>query len=89
MIDYASKQYLKPTLLKRILHWLRRNYYTEISHEAWQRQARSDAIIATIESLDRRNLRERQDAAIQAMKGNRLLDGKAWSSYPTVLRKKS
>ena len=89
MIDYASKQYLKPTILKRILHWLRRNYYTELSHDAWERQARSDAIIATIESLDRRNLSERQDAAIQAMKGNRLLDGKPWSRSPTVLIKKS
>ena len=76
-------------MLKRILNWLRQNYYTEISHAAWERQARSDAIIATIDSLDRRNLSERQDAAIQAMMGKRLLDGKAWSHFPTVLRKKS
>ena len=99
MIDYAQKQYAtntpKPTLLKRILQWLRRHYYTEITHAAWEREwskdheSRADAIIKTIESLDKLSLSERQDAAIQAMMGKRLLDGKAWSSFPTVLRKKS
>lgn len=88
MIDYASKQYLKPTLLKRILQWLRQNYYTEISHDAWQRQDSAVEIIKTIESLDAKNLRKRQDAAKQAMQGNRLLDGKPWSRSPTVLVKK-
>ena len=106
MIDHASKQYLKPALKKYPIqllitkaqqwlshiytHWY--PYSSSISTPDTEKKFRANAIIKIIESLEKENIKERQDLVLRKLKeqGKWLpKSDKPWTTYPTVLGNKS
>ena len=98
MIDHASKKYLTPSLLTQAREWLSHVYTTwypyssKIETPDTERKFRANAIIKIIESLEKENIRDRQDLVLRKLKeqGKWLpKSGKPWTTYPTVLGNKS